>query len=202
MGIDSPNYPKNMDYLLSIVHPHIAMVLNADLSHSGRFDHLVRDVNPTRRARKLINLIAKEKMKLALSLNQSGVVVVNIDQAELVSELRGVKARQITIGKSVRAQFRIVSARITSVGSRFTYGYQSQKYELKFNDILSPSYSYTFAGAIAVEQPWVFSPRVSLEALSLYHSPAGRMRTFKGIKGSNIIDSTYNANPCWYARSP
>ncbi len=195
MGIDSPAYPKNMDYLLSIVSPHIALVLNAGLSHSADFDYVVKDVNPTRRARKLIKLIATEKMKLARSLGSRGVAIVNIDQPELAGQLGGLKARQLTIGKSSKARLRIMGTRINHQGSRFVFAYQSQKYELVLNDIFSPSYAYTFAGAIAVGSALGVSPKVSIAALSSYHAPAGRLRRFSGLSGSTIIDSSYNASP-------
>lgn len=195
MGIDSADYPKNMNYLLSIVRPHIALVLGAGLSHSAGFDYLVKDVNPTRRARKLIQLIAMEKMKLVKSLGSRGVAIVNIDQSELASQLRGVKARQLTIGKSTKAHLRIIGSRVNHKGSRFTYSYQSQKYELALNDIFLPSYASTFAGAIAVGSALGVSPKLSITTLSSYHAPAGRLRQFSGLSNSTIIDSSYNASP-------
>ena len=38
MGIDSPDSPKNMAYLLSILRPHVGVVLNASLTHADSFD--------------------------------------------------------------------------------------------------------------------------------------------------------------------
>ena len=60
MGIDSSSSPKNMTYLLSILRPHVGVVLNASLTHAAGFDHLVKDTS-ARRTKKIIALIAKEK---------------------------------------------------------------------------------------------------------------------------------------------
>lgn len=195
MGIDSPVYPKNMDYLLRIVQPHIALVLNAGLTHTANFDPLVKDVNPRRRERKLIAEIAKEKMKLARSLDSRGVAIVNIDQPFLADQLRGTKARQLTIGKFTKARFRIISSRINHKGSHFVFAYQNTLHKLTLPDVFPEHFAYTFAAAVATSAGLGISPSQSVKALSSYRAPAGRMRIFSGIKDSSIIDSSYNASP-------
>jgi UDP-N-acetylmuramoyl-tripeptide--D-alanyl-D-alanine ligase len=186
MGIDGPDYPQNMDYLLSIVRPHVVLILNASLTHTANFDYLVKDMSPTRRSQKLITAIAHEKMKLAHAIDSRGTVIVNLDQKELKAELKGVKARLITIGQAKSASLKI--------SPNFTYHYQGQKYVLAQSDIFSPAYAYTFAGAIAVGATLGISPSQSIKALAHYRAPAGRLRLFNGIKGSTIIDSSYNAS--------
>ena len=60
MGIDSPTYPKNMDFLLSIAKPDIAIFLNVTSVHMLNFNNL--------------NQIAQEKAKL---INQSQLAIIN-----------------------------------------------------------------------------------------------------------------------------
>ena len=60
MGIDSPFWPKNMDYLLSITSIDIAIILNISSVHLINF--------------KSIDQLAQEKLKLA---NQAKTVIVN-----------------------------------------------------------------------------------------------------------------------------
>ncbi|MBT7912948.1 hypothetical protein HN588_03470, partial [Candidatus Bathyarchaeota archaeon] len=72
MGIDSPDSPKNMSYLLKIIRPHVAVILNATLAHSASFDYLVKDRDPARRVTKLTQKIAEEKIKLALGIDPTG----------------------------------------------------------------------------------------------------------------------------------
>lgn len=68
MGVDSPAWPKNMDYLLSIVKPNIAIFLNVGSVHLINFTS--------------INQIAQEKAKLA---NSAQVAIIN-NQDRLVKK--------------------------------------------------------------------------------------------------------------------
>lgn len=60
MGVDSPVWPHNMDYLLSIVKPNIGIFLNVSPVHLTNFKNL--------------DQIAQEKAKL---INQSNTAIIN-----------------------------------------------------------------------------------------------------------------------------
>ena len=195
MGIDSPDAPKNMSYLLKIIRPHVGVVLNATLTHSAGFDHLVKDTSPLRRMDKLIKVIAKEKMLLAKGIGHKGVAVFNIDQKEFAAEKRDITARQITFGKSQKADLRIVSCSVTRQGFTLTFSYQGQTHKLVLTDVFPEAYAYTFAAALATAAAVGIPPLISLPSLSKYHAPSGRMRIFDGVYDSTIIDSSYNASP-------
>ena len=60
MGVDSPTWPKNMDYLLSIVKPNIAIFLNVSSVHLMNF--------------KSLDEIAQEKAKL---INSAKTAIIN-----------------------------------------------------------------------------------------------------------------------------
>lgn len=68
MGVDSPIWPHNMDYLLSIVKPNISIFLNVSPVHLTNFKNL--------------DQIAQEKAKL---INQSNTAIIN-DQDKLVKQ--------------------------------------------------------------------------------------------------------------------
>lgn len=68
MGVDSPVYPHNMDFLLSIVKPNISIFLNVSPVHVTNFNS--------------IDDIAQEKAKL---INQSQVAIIN-NQDKLVKK--------------------------------------------------------------------------------------------------------------------
>ncbi len=187
MGIDGPDSPNNMSYLLSILKPNVGVVLNAGLSHAEAFDSLVKDFSPQRRPGKIMSLIAKEKMQLVKNISSHGVAIVNIDQKELVSEKRDIKARVITFGKSKKADLQIIG--------RYKYLYQGIKYQLKLTDIYPESFEYTFAATISVCAALAIPPSISTKILSTYRAAPGRLRVFEGINHSTLIDSSYNASP-------
>lgn len=195
MGIDSPDSPKNMSYLLKIMHPHVGVVLNAGLTHSAGFDHLVKDTSPIRRIEKLIKVIAKEKMQLAKSVQAGGIAVFNIDQKELLSQKKDVTVRQITYGKSDKANLRILDSAVTRHGFILKFSYQGQIYKLILKDVFPLAYAYTFAAALGAAAAVGIPPSISLPSLASYSAPAGRMAIFEGLSGSTIIDSSYNASP-------
>ena len=53
MGIDGPDFPDNMEYLLTIVQPTTGILLNAYANHSERFDKYVTEKEPTKGLRQL-----------------------------------------------------------------------------------------------------------------------------------------------------
>jgi UDP-N-acetylmuramoyl-tripeptide--D-alanyl-D-alanine ligase len=195
MGIDSPDAPKNMSYLLSILTPNVGIVLNAGLAHTANFDYLVKDNNPERRKEKLVSLVAKEKMGLARGLAHKGVAIINLDQKELAHNLKEVEARKITYGKSAKADVKITNIATGSHGLSFSFSYLGSRYVLSVKDILPDHYAYTFAAAIASSSALGIPPSLSTKALENYRAPAGRMRVFPGINNTTIIDSSYNASP-------
>lgn len=82
MGIDSPNPPKNMDYLLSIIRPNIAIFLNVNPVHAQFFSSL--------------DQIAQEKAKLINSLPQTGFAFINLSDP-LIQKYVKTKAKIIPI---------------------------------------------------------------------------------------------------------
>lgn len=195
MGIDSPNPPKNMAYLLSIIRPHIGVVLNAGLVHTAAFDYLVKDRDPDRRAEKLRLLVAREKMFLAKGVEKSGVAVINLDQPELLKYRKGIVARELTFGKSKPADLHILKVSTGQLGFKLELVYQNQRYTLNLADAYPAYFGYTFAAAIASAAALGIPPRESILALASYRAPAGRFRIFAGEGDSTIFDSSYNASP-------
>lgn len=71
MGVDNPNPPKNMSYLLSIFQPQIGVFLNVYPVHIEAFPNL--------------NAIAQEKGKLITSLPKNGWAVLNQTDPKVIS---------------------------------------------------------------------------------------------------------------------
>lgn len=92
MGIDSPNPPKNMDYLLSIVRPKIGVFINALSVHGEGFSKMIGDIQDN---------IAKEKGKLISSLPENGVAVLNVNDKRVISFKDKTKARVVEFDKVV-----------------------------------------------------------------------------------------------------
>lgn len=196
MGIDSPNPPKNMEYLLTIVKPDIGIILNAAPMHSQQFDYLVKAKEGAQRAQEITALIANEKGKIVTSLNENQTAIINIDQQELVNLQPQVRAKILTFGKSNLSDIQILDYKISDTNTIFSYKIDSRTQTLTFkNQLLPQHFAYTFAASIAVGRTLHLSLSKIISNLEQnFKLPAGRSSFIAGMNGSKIIDSSYNSS--------
>jgi UDP-N-acetylmuramyl pentapeptide synthase len=196
MGVDSPNPPKNMEYLLTIIKPTVGVFLNAYPVHSQAFDHLVSDSDPAKRENQMRRVIAQEKGKLITSLSSNGVAILNQDD-ENVSAFSGqTKANVITFGYSNIAAVRIEKVEISLKGTWFTFRHQDESASFIYRDnALGKVFGHTFAAAISVGISSGLTLNECIEGLKKnFKLPKGRMSLIPGINDSTIIDSSYNSS--------
>lgn len=209
MGIDSPNPPKNMNFLLSIIKPKMAVFLNANLNHSFAFDHLVETKDPQIRKKELIKEIAKEKAKLVLSLPKTGLAFLNFDDQNIRETCQNIEAESYSFGSDNICDLQIIDHQTQlqdkEISSNFTFQIQShygklkaknQKLEIKIKNFLLPKhYAYSFAAAILIGLKAGLSNKEIKNSLeNHFQLPLGRASIIEGINNSIIIDSSYNAS--------
>lgn len=183
MGIDSPEPPKNMEYLLTIVKPRTAIFLNALPVHTAFFNQL----DP-------VSAIAKEKGKLIESLPENGLAVLNADDKGVAAWADKTKAQVITFGK--KGQIKLTDWQVDLAGTRFGFDYEAEKQTLTLPYYLPEHYGYSLAAAlaIAIDEDYTLDEGVKLVTKN-FKLPPGRSSVFRGINNSVIIDSSYNASP-------
>lgn len=202
MGIDDPHPPKNMEYLLSIIKPDMAIDLNVTATHTMQFEILLtRNIKDSLTF--LLKKIAEEDSKI---ITQSGckVAIYNADDENLVNVIDKAKskllAKLLTFGKEKKNSLRLSTYEITPKKTKFTYNYEGTKVEkeiiLSFTGmILPPAYQETFASVILACKELGLSYLQIKEALeNNFHLPHGRSSILTGIKNSMLIDSTYNSS--------
>jgi UDP-N-acetylmuramoyl-tripeptide--D-alanyl-D-alanine ligase len=202
MGIDDPKPPKNMEYLLKIVKPNIAVFLNATPMHSEPFDYLVKTTDENKRASEITKLIANEKGKIVTTLDSNQTAILNFDQKELVDLIPSIKARLVGFGKSNDSLVRIDGYKLNKNSTEFHYlvgDYNllsEQAIVIKIDSFLLPQhFAYTFAATIAVG----ISLKLDLKTIknnleTKFSLPPGRSAIIPGVNDSLIIDSSYNAS--------
>lgn len=202
MGIDDPHPPKNMEYLLSIIKPDMAIDLNVTATHTMQFEILLtRNIKDSLSF--LLKKIAEEDSKI---ITQSGckVAIYNADDENLVNTINKVKnklpAKLLTFGKGKGNSLKLSSYEITPKKTKFTYNYEGTKGEkeivLSFSGmILPPAYQETFASVLLSCHELGLSYIQIKESLEKnFHLPHGRSSILTGIKNSMLIDSTYNSS--------
>ena len=196
MGIDSPDAPKNMEYLLTIVKPDIGVLLNAAPMHSEPFDYLVETKDIYKRAQEITQLIANEKGKIVTQINKKSTAVLNIDQAELVSLQSNINSKLITFGENNLADIIITNYIFSNSDSTFEFSYQKKPITLSFPQQLLPKhFAHTFAATLSVGLALGITIDALKKNLETHFSlPPGRSSLIDGINGSHIIDSSYNSS--------
>jgi len=184
MGVDAPYEPKNMGYLLKIIHPDIGIILNISAAHTEQFKGDV-------------NAITQEKSRLVTSMDKTKIVILNSDDRYLQNILPNVQAEICTFGKNQDATLKIVEYHVKKMSTIFTYDWKGKKLQATFQDQLYfEEYGYIFAavflGAWKLGIPFEESIQIIEKE---YHLPPGRLSIIKGEKHSTIIDSSYNASP-------
>lgn len=192
MGVDKPG---DMDYLLTIAQPHIAVVtaVGAIPVHVEFFKDAAG--------------VAKEKSKIVRSLERTDIAVLNFDDP-VVREFRGVtKAKTVTFGFDEGALIRGTDVvlnsrdwqRITSEGGvkgvslKLHAGKAEVPIRLPF--IFGRHQASAALAAAAVGSVMGMNLVKIGEALMHFHPPKGRTRLIPGIKGIYLIDDSYNASP-------
>ncbi len=206
MGIDDPFPPKNMEYLLTILKPDIAISLNATATHTMQFEKALTkkeiEVSEDEKLNILIDKIAEEDTKI---ITQSGckVGIYNADDPNLTRHITTKTPQSTKLLSFGDKNIHDVSYGIYSVslkGTSFVFfirnGDKREELTLTFNNhILPREYREVFAAAILAARETGLSLTDIKSALEKNYSlPKGRSSLFEGINGSVIIDSTYNAS--------
>lgn len=150
MGIDSPVFPKNMGFLLSIANPDIGIFLNVTSVHLFNF--------------KDINHLAQEKAKLA---NHAHLAIIN--SADPLVKKYTTNKNQISIVP-------------TTISIPNTY--------------IPEVYHLSFGAALALGKSLGLDESIIIKNIQAnFVLPPSRSSVLEGIKGSKIIDSSYNSSP-------
>lgn len=144
--------------------------------------------------------VVREKMQLAEALKPSGVVIYNHDDQIIQHELTQVRQQAIGYSRYLTSQFNASEDKIiykddTPVGIGFTIENINEKAEVRVYGAIGEPVVYTALGAIAVCVECGISLSDAVSALGELVPPPGRLRIIKGLKGSVLIDDTYNSSP-------
>lgn len=205
MGIDEPDPPKNMAYLLSILKPDIAVSLNVSATHSMQFDKTVSSsVHGEERLKEVVKNIAREDTKI-ITESHSKVAIYNADDENIVEEInkflkKNPHTKFLTFGTKTKNNVSYGIYTVNLEGSYFQLYVnikgEKQELKLKFKNFILPEvYREIFAASVLVGLESDMTLEEIKDALSKrFTLPKGRAGFFKGIRNSRIIDSSYNAS--------
>ena len=145
--------------------------------------------------------LVEEKAHLVKALKENGTLIVNCDDKVSDSMRHYFTGLSMTYGYGKRAAVRAEDEKIhygdngelLGMGARVDYGGSSVPLTLK--GVLGRQYIYSALAALCVGVRLNYNIVDLVQSLAAHHGTPGRMRIIEGIKGSWIIDDSYNASP-------
>ncbi len=182
MGVD---YPGDMDYLLSIVQPDIAVLTHVSESHLAQFEN--------------IDQIAKEKGKLVAAIPDSGTAIVNADNDLALQQSGRTTAAVISYGLTEGASLRADNIRLLQEGNRieglsFKLNSGGKSIPVRLPGIIGRHHISAVLAAAAVGTALKMNLVDIAAALVEFQTLPGRMRLLDGNADIRVIDDTYNAS--------
>lgn len=153
----------------------------------------------------------KEKLSLLDTLRPGGTVVMNMDNEELASAIE-----EKIEGKNISTQKYGLLPPVDLIGSNisfttndfgdvdgFTFKIENDGsvFPLKVEGVLGDQHIYPLLAGFAVGKALEINPVKILEGLNDIERQPGRMKILRGIKGSIIIDDSYNSSPIAAAKA-
>lgn len=173
--------PGDMDYLLGIVKPDIAVLTAIAPVHlaEGQFEN--------------IEMIRDEKQKLLFAV-EKGTVILNGDMEYAKDIILKLKVRPEMFGT---AEGNSISAKniisdLKGISADIVYGWKV----LPFHSMLLGSqHMNIFLAALLVGKACGIEIEEGIRILQMFTLPPGRFSVIPGKNGSTLIDSAYNASP-------
>jgi UDP-N-acetylmuramoyl-tripeptide--D-alanyl-D-alanine ligase len=144
--------------------------------------------------------VVAEKMKLVEALKPDGVLVYNHDDDIIKEQLPNVRQKAIGYSRYLDSQFKAERDRIfynddIPKGTSFKVKHLDEAVNVKIEGVIGTQFVYTALGAIAVAHSLDVPLEVAASSVSELTAPPGRMNIIPGIKGTTIIDDSYNSSP-------
>jgi UDP-N-acetylmuramoyl-tripeptide--D-alanyl-D-alanine ligase len=205
-----------LQYIFSINYPNI-LVLEVGADRPGDLDYVCNyiepfatvvtrfpDVPPHLEFYESIEDLYKEESIPALKVKRGGTLILNDDDERVLKLKNETLANVVTYGLTPRADFHGKGDRIiysddtkgaTPQGFIFPIEHSQADYEIEIKNAVGITHIYPVLAGIALAYELKVPIKKAIESFDNYNPAPGRMKIIEGIKGSTIIDDTYNASP-------
>ncbi len=168
-----------MEVLSRLAEPRMAVITNIGVAH---IEQLGTQEN-----------ILSEKLKIASSMEEGGILILNGDD-RLLRTVRGkVTHKCVYYGFSKDCEYRAEQVRITGAGTFFSAVWDGGRTE-----VFLPAYGKHMVmdalAALAAASCWNIPPERAAEALAGFAGFQNRQQIYE-VRDFKVIDDTYNASP-------
>ena len=150
---------------------------------------------------KTLEKITQEKSVIVTHLKKDGWAVLNGDNEYVAGMAEHVRAKVLTYGFGAQCAVRAKEINISEnserevVGLSFKLAYDGSTVPVLLPNVLGEHFIYAALSAAAVAIAYGLNLLEIAEALRGFAAPRGRMNLIAGVKGTYIIDDSYNAGP-------
>lgn len=144
--------------------------------------------------------VIEEKMKLVSALSPSGTLIYNADDTIITDRLPEVLQKTIGFSRYLDSDYtargdKVVYQDDVPAGVEFTIKHQDATEKVIVRQTVGTQHVYSCSAALAVAGELGIDLKAAAESLGQLKAPNGRMKVIPGIKGSFLIDDTYNSSP-------
>ncbi|MDP3947127.1 MAG: UDP-N-acetylmuramoyl-tripeptide--D-alanyl-D-alanine ligase [bacterium] len=181
--------PGDIKYLLEIARPTVAVIT------------AVGDIPAHVEYYAGSKAVAREKGRTIETLPAAGFAVLNFDDATVMDLEERTRAKVMTFGFGDGADVRVTNFETRSaddgrpVGIAFKLECGGSVVPVRLDGVFGKAQGYAAAAAACVGLIFGMNLVKISEALADYQPASGRMTLLAGIKGTFVIDDTYNASP-------
>ena len=194
MGADKPG---DLAYLTSIAVPDISVV-TAVTPEDPSWAPVHAANYPS------IDTLAEEKATLVRATKPEGMAILNADDVRVAAMRQGAPCHVATFGRDETANVRLMETRTVMetsphgavpVGLEVVLEYFHRRKTLLIPGVFGSAYGYAICAGAAVAVTMDIGQEAIDEMPSHLAPLPGRTRIIPGIKGTTLLDDSYNASP-------
>ncbi len=175
------NRPGEIARLTSIARPDAALITAIQPAHLEGLGSIAN--------------VADAKGELFRGLSPTATAVVNLDDAHVVEQAEGARAKRITFGRSQRADVRILRAEGSGAeGLRAAFGFRGGEYTTRLA-FVGEHNVHNAAAAFGLGLSLGYSPEQCVAGLEAARPQPHRLNLVAAPGGITLLDDCYNANP-------
>lgn len=185
---------------------HVAAIIEMGMNHAGEISRLADIARPDAGLITIVQPahleglgsiegVASAKGELFRGLGAGATAVVNIDDARVAGQAKGLSAKTLTYGRSEDAQVRLVSVEQQGrEGLSLRIRYAGAEYSTALR-LVGDHNAMNATGAFALALAVGYSPEECVRGLEAAQAHARRLQIVDAPHGVTVVDDCYNANP-------
>ncbi len=151
-----------------------------------------------------VDAVIEEKRALAESVKKDGILILNFDDTKVMELKEKIKVKTINFGMNSGAMLQASNEELwyenkenqkQIKGMNFKLEYDGNALPVSVSNIVGINHVYAALGALSVAYALNLNMIDSIQSMKNYITPPGRLHLLSGIKGSLIIDDSYNSSP-------